>query len=64
MTRWMESIHKFEKRFDTKAKELARKHPCIAFATVLIGMPLFILTAVCASTTIIVVPVAGLLGWL
>lgn len=64
MARWIDSIHRLEHKFDAKAKKLAREHPYIAFVTVLIGMPLFILSAVCISTTIIAIPIAGLFGWL
>lgn len=64
MTAIIKSIHKFEDDFDRKAERFAFHHPYIAFAMMFIGIPLFTLMAVAASTTVLILPVAWILGWL
>lgn len=64
MTAIVKSIHKFEDDFDRKAERFAFHHPYLAFVTMFIGMPLFILMAVAASTTVLALPMAWIFGWM
>lgn len=58
MTAIIKSIHKMENRFDKTAECFAFHHPCLAFLAMFIGMPIFILFAVAACTTLAVLPLA------
>lgn len=58
------SIHKFENKFDLKAKNFIWHHPLLGFLFIFIGMPLFVLFGVCICTVVIVFPMAWLFGWL
>ena len=53
MTKLLKSIHRWEARFDQKAEVFAMRHPCLAFCAMFIGIPVFVLVAVCACTIII-----------
>lgn len=64
MTAIIKSIHKFEDDFDRKAERFAFHHPYIAFVMMFIGIPLFTLMEVAASTTVLILPIAWILGWL
>lgn len=64
MTAIIKSIHKFEDDFDRKAERFAFHHRYIAFVMMFIGIPLFILMAVAASTTVLILPIAWILGLL
>lgn len=64
MTAIIKSIHKFEDDFDRKAEQFAFHHPYIAFVMMFIGIPLFTLMEVAASTTVLILPIAWILGWL
>lgn len=64
MTAILKSIHKFEDQFDRSAERFAFRHPCFAFLVMFIGMPIFILIAVAACTTVIAFPMACFFGWL
>lgn len=58
------SIHDLEDKFDQYAERFVLRHPCLAFLTMFIGMPLFILIVVAVSTMLIAIPVAWIFGWL
>lgn len=58
------SIHNFENKFNRSAERFAFHHPYLAFFAMFIGMPIFILIAVAASTTLIMLPIAWIFGWL
>lgn len=60
----LKSIHKFEDRFDSQAERFVFHHPCLAFAAMFIGVPVFVLAAVTISTVVLTLPVALLCGWL
>ena len=47
-----------------KAERFAFHHRYIAFVMMFIGIPLFTLMAVAASTTVLMLPIAWILGWL
>ena len=64
MTAIIKSIHKFEDDFDRKAERFVFHHPYIAFVMMFIGIPLFVLMAVAASTTVLILPIAWILGLL
>ena len=64
MTAIIKSIHKFEDDFDRKAERFAFHHLYIVFVMLFIGIPLLTLMAVAASTTILILPIAWILGWL
>lgn len=60
----LKSIHRFEDKFDRIAGRFASCHPYLASLVMFIGMPIFILLVVSACTTIIVLPMALIFGWL
>lgn len=64
MTKIMNRVHAWEAGFDKKAVRFASHHPYLAYLAVFIGMPLFILGAVFLSTTVIMLPLALIFGWL
>ena len=51
MAHLKKSIYKFSNKFD------------MGFAAMFIGMPIFILGAVCVSTTVIILPISLIFGW-
>ena len=64
MTALLKSIHKFEDKFDRRAERFAFRHPYLAFFAMFIGMPIFILAAVAACTTVVTLPLALIFDWL
>ena len=64
MTAISKSIRKFEDKFDRGAERFVFHHARLAFLAMFIGMPIFILIAVSACTTIIAFPMAWIFGWL
>ncbi len=56
MSSVLKSIHHFEHRFDACAERLAFRHPYAAVLVMFIVMPVFILLAVAALTTIVTLP--------
>ncbi|WP_418750371.1 hypothetical protein [Frisingicoccus sp.] len=63
MTHLKKSIYKFSNKFDTAAARFTLRHPYMGFAAMFIGMPIFILGAVCVSTTVIILPISLIFGW-
>lgn len=57
-------MSRLEKWFDTSVEELIEYHQILGFLTIFVGMPLLVLIAVCAGTTIIMLPLAWMLGWI
>lgn len=57
-------MSRLEKWFDTSLEELIECHQILGFLTIFVGMPLFVLIAVCAGTTIIMLPLAWIFGWI
>lgn len=64
MKHMVQTIHRFERRFDARAEWLAWHHPYLAFFSVFIGMPMIVLAAVCVCTAAVMLPVSWLAGWL
>ena len=62
MTDILNSMHKFENRFNERAQRFAFRHPYIAFLIMFIGMPLLILSAVTVGTALFVLPLALIFG--
>ena len=62
MMHMMGRIHKIERKFNAKAERLAYRHPVWSFLMVFVGMPVFVLAAVCIGTVLIVFPTACLFG--
>ena len=60
----LRSIHKLEDRFDRRAERFAFFHPCLAYLTMFIGVPVFIFMAVAASTMLLALPVTWICGYL
>lgn len=58
------SIHNFEDKFDRCAERFALCHPFGALLAMFIGIPIFILIAVAVATTLIILPMAWIFGWL
>lgn len=63
MTTLIKSIHKYEDNFEKKAERFTFHHPYFAFLALFIGMPIFTLIAVAASTTVIALPLSLIFGW-
>ena len=64
MTYMMQSIHNVGHRVDAAVSHFTRMHPYLSFVCRFVGMPLLILLAVCVLTSVIVLPVAWLCGWI
>ena len=63
MTTVLKSFHKLINQFDKCTERFALHHPYLAFIAMFVGMPMFILGAVAASTTLIMLPFAFIFGW-
>ena len=57
-------MSRLEKWFDTSIEELIAHHQILGFLIIFIGMPLLVLIAVCAGTTIVMLPLAWMFGWI
>lgn len=64
MAEFMKKLRRLEEAFDLKAARFVAAHPLAGFIIIFIGMPIFVLIAVGISTTIIMLPISWLLGWL
>lgn len=64
MTAILKSIRKIEDKFDKHAERFVFCHPYLAFGAMFIGMPLFILIAVSACTTVVALMFSLISGWL
>ncbi|MEG0020205.1 MAG: hypothetical protein RR846_06115 [Oscillospiraceae bacterium] len=53
-----------EKNIEIKFEKLVRNHRLLAMFAVFLGMPICILLAVSALTTVAILPIAWLAGWL
>ncbi|MBO5093664.1 MAG: hypothetical protein J6C33_04820 [Lachnospiraceae bacterium] len=58
------SVRKLEYALDLRTKKFVLGHPFLGFLSVFIGIPVFILVCVCASTVAVAFPIAWLFGWL
>lgn len=58
------SIHKFDKRIESRAERFTFKHPYLSFFVFFIGMPICVLAAVFFFTVIVSVPIGLIFGWL
>ena len=63
MTAILRSFREAEERFDRRAEYFASHHPVMAFWTMFVGIPLFILLTVSASTLVLTLPFAMVFGW-
>lgn len=63
MTKIIKSVRSIESRFDKAMEKFSFHHPYIASLTMIIVLPVFILTAVCVGTAIISLPIALIMGW-
>lgn len=63
MTEFMKNVARLERRFDRKAESFTFHHPVLASLLMFVGLPLFVLTAVCLFTIVISLPVSWLMGW-
>lgn len=64
MTKIKKSFYEAEHKFDAVAEHFFFHHPYLGFFIVFIGMPIFILGAVAISTTVIMLPLSFLFGWI
>lgn len=64
MTKIIKSFYKAEHKFDATAERFFFHHPYLGFLTAFIGIPIFILGAVTISTTVIMLPLSLLFGWI
>ena len=63
MTAILIDFREAEERFDRRAGDFASHHPVMAFWTMFVGIPLFILMTVSASTLVLTLPFAMVFGW-
>lgn len=64
MTKIIKSLYEAEHKFDAIAERFFFHHPYLGFFTAFIGIPIFILGAVTISTTVIMLPLSLLFGWI
>ena len=60
----LQTIQKYEREFDLRTAQFFWKHPFLGFLSIFVGMPIFVLTCVCVSTTVIALPIAWFFGFL
>lgn len=53
-----------QNKLDKAAERFMGRHPRTAFFMLLVGMPIFILAAVFVGTTLIMLPISWIMGWL
>ena len=53
-----------QNKFDKAVEKFMYRHPYVAFLTLFIGMPIFILIAVFVCTTVAILPISWAMGWL
>lgn len=63
MFTWKKNLACAAARMDGIFEKFVCRHRAIGFLAVFVGAPLFALAAVCASTTVIVLPLALAMGW-
>lgn len=64
MSKIMKTVRRIEADFDRRAESFAFHHPVMAFAAMFIGVPVFVLAAVCLCTAAVAYPVSLIMGWL
>lgn len=64
MSKFLKSIQTAESNFDASVERFLLNHPYLGLLTACIGVPVFTLAAVTISTTVIMLPVSFLFGWL
>ena len=64
MTRLMQSAHQFGNIANVLTARFVSAHPRLSYLTLYVIMPVGILLAVCACATMVMLPMAWLLGWL
>lgn len=64
MSKLLKTIQITKPDFDASAEGFFFHHSYLGFFTAFIGIPIFILGALTISTTIIMLPLSFLLGWL
>lgn len=64
MERIHKNIHQFEYKFNSAIGRLVMRRPVLGFLTIFVGMPLLVLTVVCACTAAVAVPFALMFGLL
>ena len=57
-------VSHFENHVGASIGQLVSHHKILGFLLTLLGMPLLTLTAVCACTAIITLPIALVFGWI
>lgn len=63
MTTVLKSFHMFTSQLNNCIERFALHHPYLAFIAMFVGMPVFILGAVAAGTTLAVLLFAFIFGW-
>lgn len=58
------TLSSLSKRFDTNLSRFIFQHPGPGFLIIFIGVPFFVLMAVCACTALVSIPIAWFCGWL
>lgn len=64
MFTWKKRMARIGKHFDTSVEKFLFHHQVLGFLMMFIGMPLITLAAVCACTTVLVLPMALAFGWM
>lgn len=63
MRKFVKSIHKAEYKCNAAAEYFLLRYPAAGYLVVSIGMPIAIVAAIYACTTILALPLALLFGW-
>lgn len=63
MFTFIKHFSRFEKKMDASMERFIFRHRVWGFFLMFIGMPIITLAAVCACTTIVVLPIALIFGW-
>lgn len=64
MTRTMGTVRQQKYKIDAAVSRFAQRHPVLGYLSVFIGAPLLTLLALFAASSIVMLPVALLCGWL
>lgn len=63
MTKILKSVHMTEHKFEAAATRFFSHYLFLGYLTIFIGIPLFVLGAVCVCSTAFILPFALLFGW-
>ena len=63
MTQVLHSIHMIGHKLDEALASFVQQHPCVASFCAFVAVPIVVVAALFAVSTVVIWPVAALLGW-